>query len=114
MARFYGKVGFVQSNVETRPGVYKDVVTELRYKGDVLNNSRRLDGEKINQDFSVGNRISIVADAYANNTFFAMKYIEWMGTLWVISNVDVQSPRLILSLGGVYNGPKATQTPVAP
>jgi hypothetical protein len=62
-------------------------------------------GDKVNNDISVGNSISIVADAYANTHFFAMRYIKWAGTLWTISDVEVQSPRLILQLGGVYNGP---------
>jgi hypothetical protein len=48
-----------------------------------------------------------VADAYANENFFAILYVEWMGALWTISEVEVQSPRLLLRLGKVYNGPKA-------
>ncbi|MCA1806977.1 MAG: hypothetical protein LC687_03870, partial [Actinobacteria bacterium] len=58
-------------------------------------------------DLSVGNSISIVADAYANEHFFAIRYIRWAGTLWTVQNVDVESPRLVLRLGGVYNGPTA-------
>lgn len=105
MAKFYGKIGY-GSTEETTPGVYKDVITEQNYYGDVIRNSRGLrDGESINDDLSVGNSISIVADAYANEHFFAIRYVEWAGTLWKVQNVDVQSPRLILRLGGVYNGP---------
>lgn len=111
MAKFYGEIGFAEANVETRPGVFKDVITERKYYGDVLDNTRQLEGEKINKDFSVGNSISIMADAYTNNHFFAMRYIKWMGVLWAIDNVKVQSPRLILRLGGVYNGPTAPPTP---
>lgn len=110
MAKFYGEIGYGES-AESAPGVWKDVITERNHYGDVLRNSRTLkEGEKINNDLSVGNSISIVADAYANEHFFAMRYIKWAGTLWTISNVDVQSPRLILRLGGVYNGPKAPVT----
>jgi hypothetical protein len=69
-----------------------------------------LGGEKVNPDISVGNSISILADNDANENIFAMRYIKWMGTLWIIDNVDVESPRLILRLGGVYNGPRP-QTP---
>lgn len=111
MARkFYGEVGFVQSNVEVRPGVYDDVVTERKFYGDVTRNSRGLEGEKVNPDISVSNSISILADNDANENIFAMRYIKWMGTLWIIDNVEVESPRLILRLGGVYNGPRP-QTP---
>ncbi len=104
MAKFYGKIGYGES-VETAPGVYEDVITELSYYGDVLRNTRQLQtGENLNSDITVNNSISIVADAYANEHFFAIRYIEWMGTLWSVTDVEVKSPRLILRMGGVYNG----------
>lgn len=107
MAKFYGKIGYGVP-VETVPGVWEDVIIERNYYGDVLRNTRALqEGDKINNDISVGNSISIVADAYAHEHFFAMKYIFWAGAYWTVSNVEVQRPRLILQLGGVYNGPKA-------
>jgi hypothetical protein len=105
--RFYGKVGYGES-VESAPGVWKDSITEVAYYGDVVRNTRQLhDGTKVNDDLTVNNSISIVADAYANERFFAIRYVEWMGTLWTVTDVEVRSPRLLLSLGGVYNGPKA-------
>lgn len=108
MAKFYGPIGYAES-IESVPGVWTDVITEHNHYGDVIRNSRTLkEGEKINDDLSVGNSISIVADAYANEHFFAMKYIKWAGTLWTVSNVVVERPRLTLRLGGVYNGPVAT------
>lgn len=107
MAKFYGAIGYGET-VETAPGVWEDVIVEHKYYGDVLRNTRRLDdGEKLNNDISVGNSISIMADAYANNHFFALRYVEWQGALWVVTDVEVQTPRLILRLGGVYNGPTA-------
>jgi hypothetical protein len=105
MAKFYGEIGYGVTE-ETTPGVYKDVITEYKYYGDVIRNTRRLEnGDKVNNDLTVGNSISIVADAYANQNFFAIRYVKWAGTLWTVSEVEVQSPRLILRLGGVYNGP---------
>lgn len=107
MAKFRGAVGYGHS-VQTSPGVWQDVITEKRYFGDVTRASRQLiDGEKLNPDLSVQNSIEIVADAYANDNFFAIRYVEWAGSLWTVSEVTVQRPRLILRLGGVYNGPKA-------
>lgn len=104
MAKFYGKIGYAES-VEVESGVWKDVIVERDHYGDVLRNSRALrEAEKVNDDLSVGNSISIVADAYASTHFFAMRFVEWQGTLWKVSNVDVESPRLILRLGGVYTG----------
>lgn len=105
MARFHGNVGFGVSE-ETPPGVWADVITERPYYGDVVRNWRFLrDGENLNPDLSVGNSISIVADAYVNENFHAIRYVEWMGGLWTVSAVEVQAPRLLLTLGEVYNGP---------
>lgn len=110
MARFYGRVGYGEP-VETTPGVWVDDIVEYSYFGDVIRNSRELrEGENLNKDLSVQNSISIVADEYANAHFFAIRYVEWMGTLWTVSSVEVQSPRLLLRLGEVFNGP----APAAP
>ena len=108
MAKFAGEIGY-GITVETAPGVWEDQIVEDHYYGDVIDNSRQLQEEdKLNFDLSVSNSISIVADAYANAHFFAIRYIRWAGTLWVVQNVTVQSPRLLLRLGGVYNGPTYT------
>lgn len=110
MARFHGKVGY-GATVEESPGVFVDVITEYTYFGDVIRNSRTLtEGENLNKDLSVGNSISIVVDAYARGNFTAIRYVEWMGILWTVTTVEVQSPRLLLTLGEVYHGP----TPSAP
>ena len=106
MAKFHGAVGYGES-VETAPGVWTDSITEVSYFGDVVRNTRRLqEGESVNDDLTVGNSIGIVADAYANEHFFAIRYVEWAGALWTVTDVEVQSPRLLLRLGGVYNGPR--------
>jgi hypothetical protein len=105
--RFSGEIGYGES-AETSPGVWEDVITEVSYRGDVFRNTRKLqDGPKVNDDISVQNSISIVADAYAGEHFFAIRYIRWMGALWKVNDVEVQSPRLLLRLGSVYNGPTA-------
>lgn len=106
MTRFSGKVGYGVT-VETSPGVYEDQIVEYIYFGDVIRTSVIFRaGESVNNDLSVGNSISIVADAFANEHFFAVRYVEWAGTLWTVPEVEVQAPRLLLRLGGVYNGPK--------
>ncbi|QEQ93513.1 hypothetical protein SEA_GIRLPOWER_14 [Streptomyces phage GirlPower] len=87
--------------------MHEDQITEFPYFGDVVRNSLKFRaGESVNNDLSVSNSISVVADAYANEHFFAIRYVEWAGTLWTVSEVEVQSPRLLLRLGGVYNGPR--------
>lgn len=106
MARFHDVIGYGDT-IETKPGVWKDGITERMYTGTILQNNRKQDvSDKVNDDISVGNRISILADAYAYDHFFNMEYIRWAGVLWKVTDVDVQRPRLILRLGGVYNGPK--------
>ncbi len=110
MARFFGRVGYGET-VESAPGVWVDEIVEYSYYGDVIRDSRELrQGENLNMDLSVQNSISIMADEYANEHFFAIRYVEWAGSLWTISSVEVQRPRLLLRLGEVYNGP----TPAAP
>jgi hypothetical protein len=107
MARFYGEIGYGES-VEEPPGsgVFVDSITEVSYFGDVIRNTRKLaSGESLNDDISVSNSISVVVDEYAEKHFFSIRYIRWEGVLWTVSSVEVQRPRLILSLGSVYNGP---------
>lgn len=104
MAKFYGPIGYAQQ-VETKPGVWEEQIVENFYRGDVLRNTRRLQStDKVNDDINVGNEISIVADPFANGNFHAMRYVGFLGARWKVTNVEVQYPRLILTLGGLYNG----------
>lgn len=108
MAKFYGKVGFAVTT-ETSPGVWKPTITELPYSGDTIKNTSRWtpSNTSTNDDLVLANQISIIADPYANLNFHKMRYIEFMDGLWKITNVEVQRPRLLLTIGGVYNGKKA-------
>ena len=104
MSRFYGAVGYAKT-VNTAPGVFEEVEEEMMYYGDVLRNARRLEsGENLNDQLIVNNSISILADAHALNHFFEIRYVVWEGAKWKVTNVEVQRPRLILTLGKVYNG----------
>jgi len=110
MAKFFGEVGYADGQIESpaNSGIFVDVIVEYPYYGDIIRNARRLEADqKVNFDISVGNSISIVADAYANEHFHAIRYIRWAGTLWIVTSVEVQRPRLLLELGGVYHGPTA-------
>lgn len=103
--RFFGKIGYNLGAVEEEPGVYVENIEERSYFGDVLDNSRQLDSDdKINSDLSVRNSISIVADEFAFTHFHAIRYLEWAGAKWIVKDIQVKSPRLVLRLGGVYNG----------
>ena len=104
MARFCGKVGYV-GTMETRKGIYDKVAEEREYYGDVIRNARRFEaGISANDNLVLNNSISIVADDYAYENAGAIAYVRWMGALWSVTNVEVQRPRLLLTIGGVYHG----------
>lgn len=104
MARFYGVIGYAET-IETEPGYWEEQITERPYFGDLIQNIRNLQNSGgINDDINIANQISILADPYANQNFHAMRYVEFMGTRWKITNTRVEFPRLILTLGGEYNG----------
>ena len=107
MNRFYGVIGYGESQEDpTGSGIWIDVITEYPYYGDVIRKSRSLERtENLNDNISVGNSISIVADEYANANFAQIRYVIWNDVAWTISEVEVRSPRLILTLGKIYNGP---------
>lgn len=107
MAKFFGVIGFAET-VETKPGVWKEQITEREYYGDVLQNTRRLQTSgQVNDNIDISNRISILADPFAYQNFHSMRYIAFMGANWKVSSVDIQYPRLILTIGGLYNGEQA-------
>jgi len=104
MAKFYGAIGFAET-VEEVPGVHEEKITEHSYFGDLGRNTRRLQStDQLNDNINVANEISIVADPYANQNFHKMRYVEFMGAKWKITNVEVKYPRLLLTIGGLYNG----------
>lgn len=104
MSKFYGKVGYVET-VDDGYGVYKEVAIERKYYGDVTRNTTRWEKAiGLNDDMNINIVVSIVADPYAYEHFSHIRYVEWRGTLWKVSSIDEQRPRLILTLGGVYNG----------
>jgi len=97
-------IGYAEMQ-ETSLDVHEEVYVEKKAYGDVLRNIRKLEnGEHLHDDVSLNNQISIVADPYASTHFHAMRYVKWMGVKWKVTHVEAQLPRLILTIGGVYNG----------
>jgi len=116
MARFSGLVGFVHS-VRVRPGVTQEVVTEKGpYFGDVKRTSLTMQqGTTVNTELRTTNTVEIMADdQYVNENIFAIRFVEWAGVAWAVSEVTVQRPRLLLRLGGVYHGARAESAPQTP
>lgn len=102
MAKWFGKIGYAETE-EISPGVWKEQIVEREYYGDLVRNTRRLQtADKINDDIIVSNELSIVSDPYANQNFHSIRYVEFMGSKWKVSSVEVSYPRLILTLGGLY------------
>lgn len=106
--KFHGVVGY-GNKTRVEPGVFEDVITEKEYFGDVtrLTNQQRVSGDRQALEFSTSHTISILADPYATLYFARIRFAEWGGVRWTVTSVEVQPPRLILTLGEVYNGPTA-------
>lgn len=106
--RYFGNVGYAIAT-EKVPGVWENHITEEALYGDVIRDIHRRDSSgEVNDNLNVSNTISVLASPFALTNFQSICYVEWLGTKWKVSSIDVQLPRLILSLGGVYNGPVAT------
>lgn len=101
--KYFGSVGYADTT-QTSPGVWEEVITERQYYGDILQVHRRLDNnQQVNDDISISNKISIVADPFALDNFMNIRYVTWLEKKWKVSDVDVETPRLVFSLGGLYN-----------
>lgn len=104
MAKFYGLIGY-SIQEESVPGVWVERIVEHNYYGDVIRNNRKLQSSnQVNDKITISNEISIVSDPFANENFHAMRYVVYMGIKWKVSSVDIQYPRLTLTLGDKYNG----------
>lgn len=104
MAKFYGPIGYAITE-ETTPGVWEEHIVERKYYGETVRNTRRLQvTDNLNDNIDISNEISIVSDPFARENFHLMRYIGFMGAKWKVHSVEVQYPRLILSIGGIYNG----------
>ena len=107
MGKWYGKIGYAET-IETEPGIWEEQITERSYYGDVLASRwMRQSSDKVNSDINISNRISIIADPFAIQNCSSMVYVEYAGSKWKISDIEINHPRLIINLGGVYNGEQA-------
>ena len=111
MAKWHGMIGFAVTE-ETAPGIWTETIREREYSGDMNRNYRRLEGrDQVNDDIAIANEVSIVADPFACQNFHAIRYLRYFGTAWKVTGVEVQFPRLILTMGGMYHGREETGTP---
>ena len=104
MAKFFGEIGYLETK-ETKPGIWKKQITEKKYAGEVNRISKRWSNmQKVNGDINVSSEISIIADPFLLGNFHTIRYVKLFGTPWTVESIDIQYPRLVLTLGGVYNG----------
>ena len=104
MGKWFGKIGYAVT-AETEPGIWEEQIVERDYYGDMTSDRRkRQNSQGVNDNLSLSNVISIIADPFAYENCSHMAYAEIMGAKWKISDIEVQCPRLILTIGGVYNG----------
>lgn len=110
MAKYKGLIGFVR-NEERESGIWEDVVTEKKYRGDILKNNQRFNvGNTTSGELKITNQFSIVGNSYAFDHISDIRYLEWRGNRWVVDTVEIEYPRLVMTIGGLYNGPQATTT----
>lgn len=103
--KWHGVIGYATS-IQTSPGRWKDLITKRNYSGELIRNTSRWtpSSDSTIDNLNINNQISIVADPFAYQNLYSIKYVEFMGAKWKVTNIEVQSPRLILTVGGVYNG----------
>lgn len=108
MAKWFGKIGY-STITETEPGIWENAIVEKEYYGDLISNRfRRQNSGNVNDDIVLSNTISILADQFVYQHYSQMVYVEVLGAKWKVTDVDAsQRPRLILTVGGVYNGEQA-------
>jgi len=104
MSKFCGTIGYSVTK-ELKPGVWADgTIVEKNIIGNLIKNTSKIDdNSKVNQDITINNQISIVADPEVTQNFRFIKYVKFEGIAWAVTMVEVQYPRLILTLGGEYN-----------
>jgi len=110
MSKWHGIIGFGITE-ETKPGVCETRIVEKEYSGDLTRDTRKYVGSGgINDNLDISNMLSVLADPYAYEHFHTIRYVNIYAARWKVSSVEIQRPRLILSIGGVYNGPEARTT----
>ena len=104
MGKWFGKIGYAVT-AETEPGLWEDTIVEREYYGDMISDRRkRQTSGEVNDNINLANVINIIADPFAYENCSRMVYADIMGAKWKITDIEVQYPRLILTIGGVYNG----------
>lgn len=106
MSKFYGKIGFVIPIEKPKgSGIIVEERTEKYYRGDRNRCKRSWEpGDGANANVNLSEEISIVADPFAIANYGCIRYVEYGNFKWAVNSIDIQRPRITLTVGGVYNG----------
>jgi hypothetical protein len=96
-------IGYVRT-VEQQPGVWVPEITEKLYKAEMTKNVLAVQTTGFNDDINISNVISIIGDPFAYQNLQSIRYATYMGVKWKVTNIEVERPRLILTVGGEYHG----------
>lgn len=110
--KFSGKIGFWYGDVEVVPGSYQPKVVEKPYRGDILKmywNHQPVSNQQ-NDNITLNNQLSILSDLYLQKNWPSIRYVVWNGTKFKVTKVEPGYPRVILDVGGVYNGATVGET----
>lgn len=104
MARFAGLVGYVTQE-ETSPGIWSSVEKSVMMKGELIRqSSNNRDAGKVNSDITLNHRVSLMGDSYSFDNYYNIKWVMVDKVKWEVSSIEIQRPRLILAIGGLWNG----------
>ena len=104
MAKSCIKIGFAKT-VETSPGIWDEQIQEKVYYADVTRRYVKQNyNNTINANVDISNTLSVVANPEILTNLQSIRYVNWMGQRWSIGSIEVNYPRLILGIGGIWNG----------
>lgn len=109
MAKFSGVIGY-QEEVEIAPGIWDTQYLEKPARGDILQKNHRwnaMNYSTVSSD-SISDRITIGADDFVMRLCRQkrIRYVKFEGddTRYSVMDAAVDRPRIVLSIGGVFNG----------
>lgn len=103
---YYGRIGYVSTSQDPdHPTTWNESVSWRYYPGELSALSHRWmnSAEDSNSNINITNKLSIIADPYMCQNASAIRYVELMGSAWYVDSIQIEYPRIILSVGGVAN-----------
>lgn len=108
MAKFSGKIGYAEivDSIE-RPGIWTEEIIERNHYGDVVKDYKKYESNTnhLNDTLIISNKLSIIADSFIINNAHKIRYVIFNNTRWNVVSLELNRPRILISIGGVYNGP---------